>query len=62
MVETSFQVVLVMKNPPANAGGKERLIDPWVGEISWRRKWQPPSSILAWRIPMDNRSLVAYSP
>jgi len=51
-----------MKNLPANAGGKERLIDPWVGEVSWRRKWQPPSSILAWRIPMDNRSLVGYSP
>ena len=24
--------------------------DPWVGMITWRRKWQP-SSILAWRIP-----------
>jgi len=26
-----------VKNPPANAGD----IDPWVGKIPWRRKWQP---------------------
>ena len=25
--------------------------DPWVGKIPWRRKWQPHSSVLAWRIP-----------
>ena len=25
--------------------------DPWVGEISWRRGWQPKSNLLAWRIP-----------
>ena len=23
---------------------------PWVGKISWRRKWQPHSSTLAWKI------------
>ena len=23
----------------------------WVGRIPWRRKWQPTSSVLAWRIP-----------
>ena len=23
----------------------------WVGKIPWRRAYQPPSSILAWRIP-----------
>ena len=25
--------------------------DPWVGKVPWRRKWQPSSSSLAWRIP-----------
>ena len=25
--------------------------DSWVRKIPWRRKWQPPTSILAWRIP-----------
>ena len=23
--------------------------DPWIGKIPWRRKWQPHSSILAWK-------------
>ena len=30
------QVVLLVKNPPANAG-----FNPWVGKIPWRRAWQP---------------------
>ena len=31
----TFQVVLVVKNPPANAGDiKSRGFDPWVGKIS----------------------------
>ena len=30
------QVVLVVKNPPANAGDiKSRGFDPWVGKIPW---------------------------
>ena len=35
------QVVLVVKNPPANAGDpKERhKFDPWVGKSPWNRKW-----------------------
>ena len=46
---------------PGGASGKEPAcqcrrhkrcgFDPWVGKISWRRAWQPHSSILAWRIP-----------
>ena len=36
------QVVLMVKNPPANAGRhKRRGFDPWVGRILWRRAWQP---------------------
>ena len=35
------QVALVLKNPPVNAGDiKRHRFNPWVGKISWRRKWQ----------------------
>ena len=30
---------------------KRYRFDSWVGNIPWRRKWQPISSILAWEIP-----------
>ena len=38
-----FQVALVVKNPPTNAGdGCKRLrFGPWVRKIPWSRKWQP---------------------
>ena len=36
-----FQVVLIVKNPPANAGDIEMQFDPWVGKIPWRREWLP---------------------
>ena len=36
------QVVLAVKNLPANAGDNERFgFDPWVRKIPWRRAWQP---------------------
>ena len=36
------QVALVVKNSPANAGDVKRHgFDLWVGQISWRRAWQP---------------------
>ena len=36
------QVALVVKNSPANAGDVKRPgFDLWVGQISWRRAWQP---------------------
>ena len=35
------QVVLVVKNLPANAGRHKRLrFDPWVRKIPWGRAWQ----------------------
>ena len=38
----AFQVALVVKNPPANAGDNKRhVFDPWVGKILWRRAWKP---------------------
>ena len=42
MYPSYSQVVLVVKNLPANAGRyKGCEFDPWVGKILWRRKWQP---------------------
>ena len=38
----------MVKNLPAK---QEMQVDPWVRKIPWRRKWQPTSSTLAWRIP-----------
>ena len=49
------QVVLVVKNGPANAS------DPWVRRIPWRRAWQPTPVFL----PGEShgpRSLASYSP
>ena len=35
-------MVLVVKDPPANARDVKRLrLDPWVGKIPWRKAWQP---------------------
>ena len=35
------QVVLVVKNPSANAGDKRLSFDPWVGKIPWRKHDNP---------------------
>ena len=41
------QVVLVVKNLPANAGDvRECGFDPWVGNIPWRREYQPTTGFL----------------
>ena len=41
------QVVLVVKNPPANVGRhKRRGFNPWVGKIPWRRALQPTPEFL----------------
>ena len=34
-------MMLVVKNPPANAGDMRHGFDPWVIKIPWRRAWQP---------------------
>ena len=52
------QVVLVVKNPPANAGDAR---DPWVRKIPRRRAWQPTSAFLPGEFHRQ-RSLVGYSP
>ena len=45
-----------MKNPPANAGD----VDPWVGKIPWRKKWQPAPVLLSGEADGQG-SLVGYS-
>jgi len=35
----AFQVVLVVKNPLANAGDMRHRLYPWVGKVPWRRAW-----------------------
>ena len=55
-------MVLVVKNPSANAGDIKKLgFNPRVGKIPWRRAWQP--------IPVffpgesnGQRSLMGYDP
>ena len=40
---------------------KRRRVDPWVGEIAWSRKWQPPPVFLPGE-PHGQRNLAGYSP
>ena len=48
------QVVLVVKNPPANIGGIKRWeFDPWVRKIPWRRACQPTPVFYSCLNPMD---------
>ena len=51
---------LMIKNSPANAGDKKHRLDPWVGKIPWRRKWQPTPVFLPGK-SHGQRSLVDYS-
>ena len=56
------QVVLAVKNSPANAGRHKRCrFNPWVGKIPWRRKRQPIPVFLPGKFHRQ-RSLVGYSP
>ena len=54
------QVVLVVKNLPANAARHKRHgLNPWLGKIPWRRTWQPTPVFLP-RETHGQRSLVGY--
>ena len=55
------QVVLMVKNPPANAGYLRCAFNPWVRKIPWRRTWQPTRVFLPGE-SHEQRSLVGYSP
>ena len=56
------QVVLVVKNLPAN-GGDVRFVGliPGLGRFPWRKAWQPTPVFLP-RESHGQRSLVGYSP
>ena len=56
-------MALVVKNTLAKAGDrcKGLRFDPWVGEILWRRKWQPAPLFLPGK-SHGQRSLVGCSP
>ena len=45
------------KNPPAF---RRPGFDPWVGEIPWRRAWQPTPGVLPGE--SHGKSLEGYSP
>ena len=49
-------VVLVVKNPPANAGDGDSV--PELGTIPWRRKWQPTLVFLPGK-SQEQRNLAA---
>ena len=54
-------MVLMVKNPPANAGDiKRRGFDPWLGKIPWKRAWQPTPVFLPGK-SHGQRSLAGYS-
>ena len=55
------QVVLVVKNLPANAGHMRLGFNPWVGKIPKRRKWQPIPVFLSGKFH-GWRSLAGYRP
>ena len=58
------EVVLVVKNLPANAGDTRNvgsIFDPWVRKIPWKRAWQPTPVFLPGE-SYEQRSLVGYSP
>ena len=56
------QVVLVVKNPPDNAGDiRDAGSIPGLGRFPWRRTWQPTPVFLPGESP-GPRNLVAYSP
>ena len=65
LIPNSYSVPWVAntdKNPLTNAGdaGGSRF-DPWVGKMSWRRKWQP-SPVISPEKSHGQRSLVNYGP
>ena len=56
------QVVLMVKNLPANAGdGRKWEFNPWVVKIPWRRAWQPTPVFLPGK-SHGQRSLAGYTP
>ena len=61
VVPRASQVVLVVKNPPVNAGDIRHGFDPWVGKFPWGRARQPTPVFLPGE-SHGERSLMGYSP
>ena len=55
-VTISVTVAAVVKNPPAVRRRTGCRCDPWVGEIPWRRRWQPTPVFL----PGESRNRGAW--
>ena len=55
------QVVLMVKNLPANAGGTRDSFNSWVGKIPRSRKWQPIPVCLPGK-SHGQSGLASYSP
>ena len=56
------QVVLVVKEPACQCRRlKRHQFDPWVGKISWKRKWQPTPVFLPGE-SHGQKILAGYSP
>ena len=51
VVPPAFQVVLVVKNPPASAGAVRDAVPSLGGDDPLEKETAPHFSILAWRIP-----------
>ena len=61
VIKRASQVVLVVKNLPADAGNiMRRGFDPWVRKIFWRREWQSTPVFLPGEYN-GQRSLEGYS-
>ena len=58
----AFPVVLMVKKPARQYKRcKRHGFDPWVGEVCWRRKWQPTP--VFWPVESHGqRNLERYSP
>ena len=54
-------ILKLVKNLPANAGGKRHAFDPWIWKIPWSRKWQPTPVFLPGKF-YRQRSLAGFSP
>ena len=54
------QVVLLVKNQPANAGDERYGFDPWVKKSPRRKAWQPAPVFLFGK-SHGQRSLTGYS-
>ena len=56
----SFPRWLSYKESACNAGAGKCRFDPWIGNITWRRKWQPTPVFLPGKFH-EQRRLVGYS-